>query len=47
MDERRTVFIFYDQNGDDEAISNSFIKKAKKQSAKAAKTIKIKTKAGT
>ena len=32
--------IFYDQNGDDEAISNSFIKKAKKQSAKAAKTIK-------
>lgn len=32
--------LFYDQNGDDEAISNSFIKKAKKQSAKAAKTIK-------
>ena len=32
--------IFYDQNGDDDAISNSFIKKAKKQSAKAAKTIK-------
>ena len=32
--------LFYDQNGDDDAISNSFIKKAKKQSAKAAKTIK-------
>ena len=34
--------LFYDQNGDDEAISNSFIKKAKKQSPKAAKTIKSK-----
>ena len=34
--------LFYDQNGDDEAISNSFIKKAKKQSPKAAKTIKAK-----
>ena len=34
--------IFYDQNGDDDAISNSFIKKAKKQSPKAAKTIKFK-----
>ena len=33
-------FLFYDQNGDDDAISNSFIKKAKKQSTKAAKTIK-------
>ncbi|WP_418375744.1 RecQ family ATP-dependent DNA helicase [Agathobaculum sp.] len=32
--------LFYDQNGDDNAVSNSFIKKAKKQSAKAAKTIK-------
>ena len=32
--------LFYDRNGDDNAISNSFIKKAKKQSAKAAKTIK-------
>ena len=32
--------IFYDQNGDDDAISNSFIKKAKKQSTKAAKTIR-------
>ena len=32
--------LFYDQNGDDDAISNSFIKKAKKQSPKAAKTIK-------
>ena len=32
--------LFYDQNGDDNAISNSFIKKAKKQSPKAAKTIK-------
>lgn len=32
--------LFYDQNGDDDTISNSFIKKAKKQSAKAAKTIK-------
>ena len=32
--------LFYDQNGDDDAISASFIKKAKKQSAKAAKTIK-------
>ena len=31
---------FYDQDGDDEAISNSFIKKAKKQSPKAAKIIK-------
>ena len=31
--------LFYDWNGDDDAISNSFIKKAKKQSAKAAKTI--------
>ena len=32
--------LFYDQNGDDDAISASFIKKSKKQSAKAAKTIK-------
>lgn len=32
--------LFYDQNGDDDAISASFIKKAKKQSHKAAKTIK-------
>ena len=34
--------LFYDQNGDDEAISNSFIKKAKKQSPEAAKVIKAK-----
>ena len=34
--------LFYDQNGDDEAISNSFIKKAKKQSPEAAKVIKVK-----
>ena len=34
--------LFYDQNGDDDAISNSLIKKSKKQSAKAAKTIKSK-----
>ena len=34
--------IFYDQNGDDDAISNSFIKKAKKQSPKVAKVIKAK-----
>ena len=34
--------LFYYQNGDDEATSNSFIKKAKKQSPKAAKTIKSK-----
>ena len=34
--------IFYDQNGDDDAISNSFIKKAKKQSPEAAKVIKAK-----
>ena len=34
--------LFYDQNGDDDAISNSFIKKAKKQSPKAAKMIKSK-----
>ena len=32
--------LFYDQNGDDDAISASFIKKAKKQSPNAAKTIK-------
>ena len=32
--------LFYDQNGDDDSISNSFIKKAKKQSTKAAKTIR-------
>ena len=32
--------LLYDRNGDDEAISNSLIKKSKKQSAKAAKTIK-------
>ena len=32
--------LFYDQNGDDDTISNSFIKKAKKQSTKAAKTIR-------
>ena len=32
--------LFYDQNGDDDAVSNSFIKKAKKQSPKAVKTIK-------
>ena len=34
--------LFYDWNGDDDAISNSFIKKAKKQSPKAAKVIKAK-----
>lgn len=34
--------IVYDQNGDDDAISNSFIKKAKKQSPEAAKVIKAK-----
>lgn len=34
--------LFYDRNGDDDAISNSFIKKTKKQSPKAAKTIKSK-----
>ena len=34
--------LLYDRNGDDEAISNSLIKKSKKQSAKAAKTIKSK-----
>ena len=34
--------LFYNQNGDDDAISNSFVKKAKKQSPKAAKTIKSK-----
>ena len=34
--------LFYNQNGDDNAISNSFIKKAKKQLPKAAKTIKSK-----
>ena len=34
--------LFYDQNGNDEAISNSFIKKAKKQSPKVAKVIKAK-----
>ena len=34
--------LFYDQNGDDDAISNSLIKKSKKQSSKAAKTIKSK-----
>ena len=33
--------LFYDRNGDDEAISNSFIKEAKKQ-LQAAKTIKSK-----
>lgn len=34
--------LFYDQNGDDDAISNSFIKKAKKQSPEATKVIKVK-----
>ena len=34
--------LFYDQNGDDNAISNSFIKKAKKQLPKVAKVIKAK-----
>ena len=34
--------LFYDRNGDDDAISNSFIKKAKKQSPKATKMIKSK-----
>ena len=34
--------LFYDRNGDDDAISNSFIKKAKKQSPEAAKVIKAK-----
>ena len=34
--------LFYDQNGDDDSISNSFIKKAKKQSPKVAKVIKTK-----
>ena len=38
--------LFYDQNNDDDAISNSFIKKAKKQSPKAAKTIKSKLNQG-
>ena len=32
--------LLYDQNGDDDAVSDSFIQKTKKQSAKAAKTIK-------
>ena len=36
--------LFYDRNGDDDAISNSFIKKIKKQSAKTSKTIKTKRK---
>lgn len=36
--------LFYDQNSDDDAVSDSFIKKIKKQSAKAAKTIKTKRK---
>ena len=36
--------LFYDQNGDDDDVSDSFIKKTKKQSAKAAKTIKTKRK---
>lgn len=40
-DERKAhCVLFCDQNGDDDAISNSFIKKSKKQSAKAAKMIK-------
>ena len=34
--------LFYNQNGDDDAISASFIKKAKKQSPKVAKVIKAK-----
>ena len=34
--------LFYDRNGDDDAISNSFIKEAKKQSPKATKMIKSK-----
>ena len=34
--------LFFDQNGDDDAISDSFIKKARKQSPKAVKTIKTK-----
>lgn len=34
--------LFYDQNGEDDSISNSFIKKAKKQSPKVAKVIKTK-----
>ena len=34
--------LFYDRNGDDDAISNSFIKKAKKQSPEAAKVTKTK-----
>ena len=34
--------LFYDQNGDDNAISNSFIKKSKKQSPRVAKVIKAK-----
>ena len=36
--------LLYDQNGDDDAVSDSFIKKTKKQSAKSAKTIKTKRK---
>lgn len=36
--------LFYDQHGDDDTVSDSFIKKTKKQSAKAAKTIKTKRK---
>ena len=36
--------LFYDQNGDDDAVSDSFIKKIKKQSAKTSKTIKTKRK---
>ena len=42
-DERKAhCVLFYDQNGDDDTISNSFIKKAKKQSPEAAKVIKAK-----
>lgn len=36
--------LFYDRNGDDDAISDSFIKKARKQSPKATKTVKTKRK---
>ncbi|MEF2628056.1 MAG: RecQ family ATP-dependent DNA helicase [Agathobaculum butyriciproducens] len=44
-DERKAhCVLFYDQNGDDDTVSDSFIKKVKKQSAKAAKTIKTKRK---
>ena len=43
MGAKAHCFLFYDQNGDDDAISNSFIKKAKKAVAQSCENNKDKS----